>query len=96
LDAQAEVAPHVQDDFDLEEGVLQELAVKDNPDFQVSMSCHRKDLPGMGVSAVTVFKPMAMHTGETAETSRLCTHQGLEFPSARQEVPRTGHRLHHL
>lgn len=35
LDAQADVAPHVQDDFDLEEGVLQELDVKDNPDFQV-------------------------------------------------------------
>ncbi|BDA47985.1 Ubiquitin-like domain-containing CTD phosphatase 1 [Coccomyxa sp. Obi] len=34
LDAQADVAPHVQDDFDLEEGVLQELDVKDNPDFQ--------------------------------------------------------------
>jgi hypothetical protein len=36
LDAMADVAPHVQDDFDLEEGVLQQLDVKDNPDFQVS------------------------------------------------------------
>ncbi|EIE27356.1 MGC81798 protein-like protein [Coccomyxa subellipsoidea C-169] len=40
LDAQADVAPHVQDDFDLEEGVLQELDVKDNPDFQEKL--HRR------------------------------------------------------
>ena len=39
VDAQAEVAPHIQDDFDLEEGVLQELDVKDNPDFQVWHAC---------------------------------------------------------
>ena len=35
VDAQADVAPHVQDDFDLEEGTLQDLDVKDNPDFLV-------------------------------------------------------------
>ena len=39
MDAQADVAPHIQDDFDLEEGTLQELDVKDNPDFQVRQ-CH--------------------------------------------------------
>ena len=35
LDAQAEIAPHIQDDFDIAEEALQALDVKDNPDFQV-------------------------------------------------------------
>ena len=36
LDAQAEIAPHIQDDFDIAEDTLQALDVKDNPEFQVS------------------------------------------------------------
>lgn len=36
LDAQAEIAPHIQDDFDIAEDTLQTLDVKDNPEFQVS------------------------------------------------------------
>ena len=39
LDAQADVAPHIQDDFDLEEGTLQALDVEDNPDFQACTLC---------------------------------------------------------
>ncbi|CAL5223258.1 g5742 [Coccomyxa viridis] len=34
LDAQAEIAPHIQDDFDIAEDTLQALDVKDNPEFQ--------------------------------------------------------------
>lgn len=36
LDAQAEIAPHIQDDFDIADDVLQTLDVKDDPEFQVS------------------------------------------------------------
>ena len=36
MDAQAEIAPHIQDDFDIAEDTLQTLDVKDNPEFQVS------------------------------------------------------------
>lgn len=31
----AEVAPHIQDDFDIQEGVMQELNVADRPENQV-------------------------------------------------------------
>jgi len=35
LDAQAEIAPHIQDDFDIADDILQTLDVKDDPEFQV-------------------------------------------------------------
>jgi hypothetical protein len=31
----AEVAPHIQDDFDIQEGVMQELDVADRPENKV-------------------------------------------------------------
>lgn len=34
----AEVAPHIQDDFDIQEGVMQELDVADRPENQVQPS----------------------------------------------------------
>jgi hypothetical protein len=35
VDKMAEVAPHIQDDFDIQEGVMQELDVADRPENQV-------------------------------------------------------------
>ncbi len=35
VDRMAEVAPQVQDDFDLQEGVLAELELQDRPENQV-------------------------------------------------------------
>ena len=36
LDAQAEIAPHIQDDFDIADDTLQTIDIKDNPEYQVS------------------------------------------------------------
>ena len=35
VDKMAEVAPHIQDEFDIQEGVMQELDVADRPENQV-------------------------------------------------------------
>lgn len=35
VDKMAEVAPHIQDDFDMQDGALQELDVADRPENQV-------------------------------------------------------------
>ncbi len=76
LDAQADVAPHIQDDFDLEEGVLQELDVKDNPDFQVFremlVACCTLDRCAIICHVQILLRTYT--TGETAKADSKCTN----------------------
>lgn len=95
VDAQADVAPHVQDDFDLDEGTLQELDVKDNPDFQVRIVKVLKP-EVFGVAMLKMRAVGSSIAGEAAKTHCQCGDQGVKPAPARQEVPRPGYRLHHL
>ena len=56
LDAQAEIAPHIQDDFDIAEDVLQTLDVKDNPEYQVSTYDSVRQPLSEGQSSCIVLK----------------------------------------
>ena len=44
-DTAGEVAPHVQDDFDMDDSELKNLDIKDQPENQVCMFGTRRELP---------------------------------------------------
>ena len=79
LDAQAEIAPHIQDDFDIAEDALQTLDVKDNPEFQVSTVASASE--GMHLQFECSWNPLAfppltcLFAGEAQEADRECKDQ---------------------